>query len=75
MKIRMLKTALGATNEMGNYSMEYLVNKEYDVFNELALIFINLGFAIAIENNIDLENKAIDNTNLENKVIKYKNKK
>jgi hypothetical protein len=75
MKIKMLKTTLGATNEIGNYSMEYIVNQEYDVFNELALAFINNGFAIAINNQVDLEDKSFNSFDLEDKAIKHRKKK
>jgi hypothetical protein len=75
MKIKMLKTTLGATNEIGNYSMEYIVNQEYDVFNELALVFINNGFAIAINNQVDLEDKSFNSFDLEDKAIKHRKKK
>lgn len=75
MKIKMLKTTLGATNEIGNYSMEYIVNQEYDVFNELALAFINNGFAIAINNQVDLEYKSFNSFDLEDKAIKHRKKK
>lgn len=71
----MLKTTLGATNEIGNYSMEYIVNQEYDVFNELALAFISLGFAIAINNQVDLEDKSFNELDLEDKTIKHRKKK
>ena len=75
MKIKMLKTTLGATNEIGNYSMEYIVNQEYDVFNELALVFINNGSAIAINNQVDLEDKSFNELDLEDKAIKHRKKK
>lgn len=71
----MLKTALGATNKFGTYVIEYLIDKEYDVFDELAFSFINDGSAIAIKDNIDLEDKSFNESDLEDKAIKHKKKK
>ncbi len=71
----MLKTTLGATNKLGNFVMEYLINQEYDVFEELAITFINSGFAIAINNQVDLEDKSFNSFDLEDKAIKHRKKK
>jgi hypothetical protein len=84
MLIKVLKTTKGAKNQSGSECREYLANQTYEMFDELAEVFISNGWAVKAIDNLEedkieiqeekaldiLENKAIDN--LENKSIKTK---
>jgi hypothetical protein len=76
MKIKFLKTVLGAKDILGNSTFEYQENETYELPNELAKFFLNTNLVEELiesqeEKALDiLENKAIDN--LDNKAIKIK---
>lgn len=68
MEIRVLKTTIASKNQNGTQCFEYLQGEIYDIYDELAEVFLKEGWGEkAIE---ELENKAIDN--LENKQFKTK---
>lgn len=68
MEIRVLKTTIASKNQTGTQCFEYLQGEIYDIYDELAEVFLKEGWGEkAIE---ELENKAIDN--LENKQFKTK---
>ncbi len=89
MKIKVLKNIKAAKDKLGIEAFDYQAGETYEMFEELANVFISQGFGVkeapieiieekAIEiledKAIDnLENKAVDN--LENKSIKKKGKK
>jgi hypothetical protein len=64
MQIKVLKTVIAAANEVGNFSKEYKEGETYEIFDELAQVFINEKWGV-LENS---EEKAFDET-LENKAI------
>lgn len=84
MQIKVLKTTKAAKNSNGVECQEYLANEIYEIFDELAQLFILKGWGVEVINNNEevkieiqeekaldnLENKAIDN--LENKSTKTK---
>lgn len=84
MLIKVLKTTKGAKNQNGVECQEYLANETYEIFDELAEVFISHGWGVKAIDNLEedkieiqeekaldiLENKAIDN--LRNKSIKTK---
>jgi len=68
MEIKVLKTTIASKNELGNQSFKYLEGNIYDIYQELAEVFLNEGWGQkAIK---EYENKAIDN--LKNKQFKPK---
>lgn len=68
MEIKVLKTTIASKNQTGTQCFEYLQGEIYDIYDELAEVFLKEGWGEkAIE---ELENKAIDN--LENKQFKTK---
>jgi len=68
MQIKVLKTVIASKNEVGNECFEYLKDNIYDIYQELAEVFLKEGWGEkAIE---EYENQAIDN--LENKQFKPK---
>lgn len=68
MEIKVLKTTIASKNQTGTQCFEYLQGEIYDIYDELAEVFLKEGWGeLAIE---ELENKAIDN--LENKQFKTK---
>ena len=68
MEIKVLKTTIASKNELGNQSFKYLEGNIYDIYEELAEVFLNEGWGEkAIK---EYENKAIDN--LKNKQFKPK---
>lgn len=90
MKIKVLKNIKAAKDKLGIEAFDYQAGETYEVFEELANVFISQGFGVkaeVIEEKIEekaieiLEDKAIDNLedkavdNLENKSIKKKGKK
>jgi hypothetical protein len=76
MKIEVLKTTKAASCPLGIETKNYIAGEVYEIFDELAEVFIKEGFgkktieakAKAIDST-ELENKAIDSTELENKAI------
>ena len=77
MLVKVLKTTKASKNESGTQTFEYLEGETYDIYQELAEVFLKEGWGEkAIDNFIEekaieeLENKAIDN--LDNKHIKPK---
>ena len=81
MEIRILKTITASKDQTGTQCFEYLQGEIYDIYNELAEVFLKEGWGekaieeveqpIAEEKAIEeYENKAIDN--LENKQFKTK---
>ena len=83
MLVKVLKTTKASKNESGTQIFEYLEGKIYDIYDNLAAIFIKEGWGEKAIDNLEnkediieekaieeLENKAIDN--LENKDIKTK---
>ena len=70
MEIRILKTATASKDPAGTKSFDYLEGNIYDIYDELAEVFLNEGWGeLAIEE--DEENKAIDKAigEYENKAI------
>lgn len=68
MEIRILKTTTASKDQTGTQCFEYLQDEIYDIYDELAEVFLKEGWG---EKAIDeYENKAIDN--LENKQFKTK---
>ena len=82
MEIRILKTTIASKDHTGTQCFEYLQGEIYDIYDDLAEVFLNEGWgelAIdeyedkAIDNDLaidEYEDKAIDN--LENKQFKTK---
>lgn len=73
MLIKMLKTTKGATNRLGIYIMDYLENQTYDVFDELALVFLDNNLAV-LPNETVAEQKELDLTEIETKEFKKSKK-
>ena len=82
MLIKVIKTVVASKNKSGTECLNYQVGEVYDIYEELAQVFIKENWGIKINNNLEeleekalnnLENKAIDN--LENKAIKSTKKK
>ena len=68
MEIKVLKTTIASKNQTGTQCFEYLQGEIYDIYDELAEVFLKEGWGeLAID---EYENKAIDN--LENKQFKTK---
>lgn len=83
MLIKVLKTIKASKNESGTQTFEYLQGEIYDIYQDLAEVFVKEGWGEEVIDNLEnkediieekaieeLENKAIDN--LENKDIKLK---
>lgn len=76
MEIRILKTTIASKDQTGTQCFEYLQGEIYDIYDELAEVFLNEGWGeLAIDEYEDkaideYEDKAIDN--LENKQFKTK---
>lgn len=83
MLVKVLKTTKASKNESGIEIFEYLEGEIYDIYQDLAEVFIKEGWGEKAINNLEndeevneekaldgLENKAIDN--LENKEFKPK---
>ena len=76
MEIKVLKTTVASKNETGTQCFEYLQDEIYDIYDELAEVFLREGWGeLAIDEYEDkaieeYEDKAIDN--LENKQFKTK---
>lgn len=83
MLVKVLITTKASKNESGIEVFEYLQNETYDIYQELAEVFLKEGWGEKAIDNLEnkeeiikekaieeLENKAIDN--LENKDIKPK---
>jgi hypothetical protein len=82
MLIKVIKTVVASKNKSGTECLNYQVGEVYDIYEELAQVFIKENWGIEANNNLEeqqekaldnLENKAIDN--LENKAIKSTKKK
>ncbi len=79
MLIKVLKTKDAASCKLGISSMKYFEGKTYDIFDELADIFIKQGWGIEQK----IEEKSIEESpenkmfsgNLENKQINKKRRK
>ena len=72
MEIKVLKTTVASKNQTGTQCFEYLQDEIYDIYDELAEVFLNEGWGeLAIEEDEEEENKAIDKTidEYENKAI------
>ncbi len=68
MEIKVLKTTVASKNQTGTQCFEYLQGEIYDIYDELAEVFLKEGWGeLAID---EYEDKAIDN--LENKQFKTK---
>lgn len=81
MQIKVLKDIKAAKDKLGIEAFEYEAKKTYEIFDELAKVFISQGWGVEVKQEIIIEEKAIDNLenkaieNLENKSIKKKGKK
>ena len=64
MQIKVLKTTNAASNQTGNFLKEYKEGETYEIFDELAQVFIDEKWGV-----LALEEKAFDNETLENKAI------
>jgi len=85
MQIKVLKNTKAAKDKLGIEAFNYEAGKTYEIFDELAKVFISQNWGVELKEQIEqkiiieekainnLENKAIDN--LENKSIKQKGKK
>ena len=72
MEIKVLKTTVASKNQTGTQCLEYLEGNIYDIYDELAEVFLNEGWGeLAIEEEEEEENKAIDKAidEYENKAI------
>lgn len=74
MEIKVLKTTVASKNQAGTQSFEYLQDEIYDIYDELAEVFLKEGWGeLAIEEDedraIEEENKAIDKV-----IAEYENK-
>ena len=68
MEIKVLKTTTASKDKTGTQCFEYLQGEIYDIYDELAEVFLKEGWGeLAID---EYEDKAIDN--LENKQFKTK---
>jgi len=73
MLIKVIKSVVASKNKYGIESLNYQVGEVYDIYEELAQVFIKEKWGIKANNNLEekalnnLENKAIDN--LENKEV------
>ena len=83
MLVKVLKTTKASKNQSGIEVFEYLQGETYDIYQDLAEVFIKEGWGEKVIDNLkndeeineekalnELENKAIDN--LENKEFKPK---
>ena len=66
MKIEVLKTTKAATCPLGIETKDYIAGEVYEIYDELAEVFIKQGFG---KKAIEAEVKAIDEADLENKAI------
>ena len=74
MEIKVLKSTTASKDPTGTKSFDYLEGNIYDIYDELAEVFLNEGWGeLAIEEDedreIEEENKAIDKA-----IDKYENK-
>jgi len=83
MLIKVLKTTKASKNQIGNECFEYQEGQAYDIYEELAEVFIKQGWGIlaedkkeeitgylTTENEIEeIEEKTIEDKNIENKAI------
>lgn len=73
MLIKVIKSVVASKNIFGNECLDYQVGEVYDIYEELAQVFIKEKWGIKANNNLEekalnnLENKAIDN--LQNKEV------
>lgn len=75
MLIKVLKTTIASKDESGCYSKEYKKGETYNIYDDLANVFISQGWGekLAEKKSIqELDNKAI--TNIENKFFAKKKK-
>ena len=78
MEIKVLKTTIASKNQTGTQSFEYLQGEIYDIYDELAEVFLKEGWGELVIDEDEYENKAIDEyenksiDNLENKQFKTK---
>lgn len=72
MEIRILKTTTASKDPTGTKCFEYLEGNIYDIYDELAQVFLNEGWGeLAIEEDEEGEDRAIDKAidEYENKAI------
>lgn len=83
MLIKVLKTTKASKNQIGNECFEYQEGQTYDIYEELAEVFIKQGWGtlaedkkgeitgyLTTENEIEeIEEKSIEDKNIENKAI------
>jgi hypothetical protein len=75
MLIKVLKTTIASKDESGCYSKEYKKGETYNIYDDLANVFISQGWGekLAEKKSIqELDNKAI--TDIENKFFTKKKK-
>lgn len=78
MEIKVLKTTIASKNQTGNQCFEYLQGEIYDIYDELAEVFLKEGWGELVIDEDEYENKAIDEyenkaiDDLENKEFKTK---
>ncbi len=77
MKIKVLKNTKAAKDKLGIEAFDYQSGETYEIFDELASVFISQNWGVEVKEQIKqeiiIEEKAIEN--LENKSIKKKGKK
>jgi hypothetical protein len=68
MLIKVIKTVVASKNKSGTECLNYQVGEVYDIYEELAQVFIKENWGIEANNNLEeQQEKALDN--LENKAI------
>jgi hypothetical protein len=78
MEIIILKTTIASKDHTGTQCFEYLQGEIYDIYDELAEVFLNEGWGKLTIDEDEYEDKAIDEyedkaiDNLENKQFKTK---
>jgi uncharacterized lipoprotein len=88
MKIKVLKTTIASKDKSGCYSQEYQAGQVYDMYQELANTFIKQKWGVSAEAviiksepvlydipSVEVENKAIQEGDIEAPQVKPKKKK
>ncbi len=80
MKIKVLKTIIASKDETGTALFEYEANKVYDIYQELAEVFISQGWGVAEgietqELEIEIETQELETETLEIETQDFPKKK
>lgn len=68
MNVKMLKTIQASKDKTGTSTKEYIINQEYNVYDELKKIFLQEGWAIELETQ-DLNNVDTSENNIEANIV------